>query len=563
VSSRFIYAIVGVLTVLACTPLLAGAFFCLDDYRYLQQLRHLGADPTAWLSATVVENRWDVHWWIPEGTLVRFFRPFMIASYALDARLWGLAPLGFTITNVALHLATTLLVTACFLRILGRGVGALVAGMAFGLQYSHFENLYYIPGRAELFATVAVALALWLFLRTRERGRRRDQVAVAAVCFLAFLGKESAALLPVLLLLYDVFVPGSGARPGLRAALRRNAVLLLGCGIVAAAYLVLRSAALAGGQPSLHTYPYIHPITREGFAARTGLVWLQYCAGLGTGAFIYTFLEWPRQLFDRLSIAELAVGVAWVHGLLVFGCCSRRGRWLAALFLLGIVPLLPLYSSARHLYTASIGYCGLVGLVIDRILLGGWRGRRGAAALLILAFVALPAVRLVITLSTEPRKLSNPDPAKVYAELFARGDAPLRSDRPLYLLDFPGDWYEMQFVGAAVEVVLDRDVPRLEFLAPTRLQNPQPIEVRTVDEHTIELSRGGRPVLPFAGRGGFDMLPLTPGTAVQRADFAVEILECEGARPTRIRVRFERPLAEIQLARFDRGDRWALRRVEP
>ena len=495
------YALVTALVLAACAPLLSTAFFCLDDYRYLQGLRdHGNGDASAWARSVVVENRWDAHWWMPEDTYVRFFRPYMISSYLADQVVWGgFNPTGFTITNVLMHLAATLLLLGCLVRILGPGIGSLMGAISFGLQYAHFENLYYVPGRAMTMATIGVAAAILAHLCTRERTTPLKQILVASLCGAAFFAKEAAALVPVLLVLLDWLMPARGAPTSLWSILRRNAVLLLAAGMLLLGYLWVRTAALGEAGPGTNVYPYIHWPRREGFVERTLAVWVMYCSGMATGTFVHTFAEFPKQIYAGLERWQIALGCAWVHGLLIFGLTDRRGRWMVALFLLSILPLLPLYSSGRHLYTATLGYCGLVGLAIPR----AWATRHplgiGLAAAIAGLFVALPAVRLTSDLLEYPPKLSNPDPVEVFATMVESSDFEFDTDRPAYLLDFPGGWYEMQFANAFLEVALDRDLPDLQFLSTTRVGGKRPIQVRRIDHHTLELD-AARPADPAIRR---------------------------------------------------------------
>ena len=229
------YALIALVTLVVCWPLVDTAFFTLDDHRYLCALRGIehGQPDAAW-SSMVVENRWDQHWWIPDGTFVRFFRPLVIVAYGFDQWLWGLSPLGFVATNVALHLIATLLVMLCCAQLLGWGVGTWIAGLSFATHLAHFEGLYYIAGRTTTIAAIAFFAAIWAHLRWRGRPSAGRQLAVAALYLIALLGKESTALLPGILILLDLCVPPASGSRGLAAALRRNAVMLAGCAAAAA-----------------------------------------------------------------------------------------------------------------------------------------------------------------------------------------------------------------------------------------------------------------------------------------------------------------------------------------
>lgn len=566
------WTLIALLALAVCSPLIDTAFFTLDDHRYLAGLRDIeNGEPGAIWDSLVVENRWDQNWWIPDDTFVRFFRPFVIFAYGFDHWLWGMSPFGFVATNIMLHLVATLLVMLCCARLLGWGIGAWIAGLSFATHLAHFENLYYIAGRTTTIAAIALLAAIWLHLRTRDRPSPARQVAVAFLYFLALLGKESTALLPALLILLDLSVPPAGAARGIGAALRRNGVLVGACLAFGALYLTLRYLAV-GPDSGSSPFPYLHLPDRDRFWTRTLAVWLQYSLSLSVGSFIHTFLTLPQQLYDRVSWLELSIGALWLPALCAYSWGDRRGRWFVAVLLLSLVPLLPLYSAARHIYIASFGYCALLGLAAHRLNASGTAMARAVLLLGIAVFVGVPAARLTLLLRDHPRELAYTDdggrlqsPGSIYADLVTAGDLAPRTDRPLYLLDFPGGWYEMQFLTDALEVELDADMPAIHVLAP-RLSNPRhhgrAVSVRRIDASTIELDRGGM-TLTDPGGGGFDKRHLDRGDVVQRDGYRLDVLASWEGHPTRIRVRFDRPLDAIDLGQFAHGEQWRLKRVTP
>ena len=55
--------------------------------------------------------------------------------------------------------------------------------------------------------------------------------------------------------------------------------------------------------------------------------------------------------------------------------------------------------------------------------------------------------------------------------------------------------------------------------------------------------------------------PIVPGDVVRRPGYEFEVLQARNGRPQRARIRFDRPLAEIDLGQFVREDGWKLHRV--
>jgi hypothetical protein len=145
-------------------------------------------------------------------------RPLTRLSYFLDAQLHGLAAGGFLATNLALHVATTLLVFALARRRMG-DVAALCAALIFTLQPAHAEVVAYVSGRSTgLMAPLLLGgLLFW------DRGKQ----AGAFACFaLACLAKEVALVFPLLLAAWELTLPAqrSGAQ---RRLLRASGVAIV------------------------------------------------------------------------------------------------------------------------------------------------------------------------------------------------------------------------------------------------------------------------------------------------------------------------------------------------
>jgi hypothetical protein len=551
------YAVVVVAAIAACLPAIAHAFFDLDDYRYLLEARDIEAGrPHALVNALVVENRWDEAWWVPAGTVVRFFRPLVAVSYWVDARLWGADPRGYVVTNVALHLIATGLFYACLRRMLGRGRAAFIAALAFGVHGAHWESLAYVAGRTDTLATIPFLAAILACLHRREGPSPIAEALAAVGFFVALLGKEYAIVLPVLLLLLPR--PGSGARtsPGARPALRvmarlrADGALLLGCAAALGLYLVIRHAALGESGSGTRPYPYFFLPGRDGFVARTGAALLQYADGLAAGHLVLPFLSGPAELAE--GSFGLGLSASWVALLLAWGLGRREGRWFAIQLLITLMPMLILYTSGRYLYIPSLGYCALLGLAID-----GCARRPGKVTALVLAaaaaslFVLRPAFALVETSARVPGQYALGLQKRGLRALLAAGPPPAEANdgRPLFLLDFPGDWLEMQFASAAVAVHRQAEPEAFIFLTTWQPGTPR-LTARTVDARTIELWRGGAPLVAHDAAHDFDLAPLGPGDRAERRGYAVTVTETAGGVPTRASVRFDQPLMRTRLFAF-------------
>jgi hypothetical protein len=146
-----------------------------------------------------------------------WYRPLVMASFALDRALWGPSPFGFHLTNVLLHVA----VAGCLgtlARAAGLGAGAsLAAALVFLAHPVQTEGVTYVSGRTDVLAAL-MALAGLLAWRRARSTCDRWALASAAALGGALLCKEAAVLLPLALLVPGAHPGPARPRPVLPAA---------------------------------------------------------------------------------------------------------------------------------------------------------------------------------------------------------------------------------------------------------------------------------------------------------------------------------------------------------
>jgi len=186
------------------------------------------------------------------------YRPLTTLSFALD---WSLAPgaaAWFHFTNLLLHAAASVLAFLVMARLFGTA-GALAGGLVFAVHPVHVEAVANVVGRAEMLSSIFAFTACLLWLRSgvpadgdtrRAASGSALRTAAVALCVLfAMLAKESAAMIPALLVLADVAM-GTLHRATFRSWLRRRAGALLSMAGVMAVVFAARVAVLGGFAPS-------------------------------------------------------------------------------------------------------------------------------------------------------------------------------------------------------------------------------------------------------------------------------------------------------------------------
>lgn len=166
---------------------------------------------------------WDTSNLVDTGS--QYFRPVVLLAYFAELQAFGRSPFGFHVVNLLLHAGCVLLLFDVLRRRVGgealNSPAAIAAGgvgaVLFALHPARTESVTWISGSTDLW------MALFCLIGVRIAGRPLSvvrTVALAVVCALALLSKESAVVLPVLLALDALLLtaPGAPRRRSLRAA---------------------------------------------------------------------------------------------------------------------------------------------------------------------------------------------------------------------------------------------------------------------------------------------------------------------------------------------------------
>ena len=121
------------------------------------------------------------------------YRPLQILTYAADYSLWKLKPLGYHLTNVALHIMVALAVYGLIAILFKDRRLSLLTGAFFVVHPLHTGAVTYISGRADLLVSLFLLLSFIFYIQAK------NPIFFYA---LALLSRENAIILPAVLLLY-------------------------------------------------------------------------------------------------------------------------------------------------------------------------------------------------------------------------------------------------------------------------------------------------------------------------------------------------------------------------
>ena len=150
------------------------------------------------------------------------YRPVTTLSYLVNYAIFGngAQPAGYHWVNLALHRANVALVYALGMLIFDDAALALALAAIWGLHPLLTESVTNIVGRADLLAAFGVLTGLLCYVKSAAATGRRKAgwlAALVAAQTVGLFSKESAAVLPGIMLLYDLLwpKPQRGARAGL------------------------------------------------------------------------------------------------------------------------------------------------------------------------------------------------------------------------------------------------------------------------------------------------------------------------------------------------------------
>ena len=324
------------------------------------------------------------------GELGNYYRPLFLLWLRINDAAFGNHAWGWHLTTVLAHVLATLLAYLLVLSLGVSGDAALVAALVFGLHPAHIEAVAWISGATEPLLGVLLIASFLSYIRWRRTSRLNWRLASVALFALALGEKETAMIVPGLLLAYDWIFgssltgPPDDARPQSANTTGQNDDLFQWCVsalrriwpylLVILLYLPARVYALKA---------LSHPMTPIS-KAQLAMTWpslicfwirhLIWPVGLST------FYDLPAVLHPTLRnfTFPLIFDVGAAALLVAVARRSRSAAFAAVWLVLPLIPLLDLrvfvaddFAHDRYLYLPSVGLAILAGLGLKKVCAGG------------------------------------------------------------------------------------------------------------------------------------------------------------------------------------------------
>jgi hypothetical protein len=337
------------------------------------------------------------------------YRPVRTITYALDYKLSELNPIGYHLSNIVYHLATSSLVLVIILSLTGRFRVALLASLIFVAHPVHTESVAYISGRRDLLCALFYLAGFFSFTWYRRKGKSLFLLLSLCSYLLALGSKEMAVTLPAIFLLYDSTArlegttsssPGAFVRATWKAC-TTYPLFYLSFFSLAVAFTVYKVFFSNPSQQTLYYGDSIASHTLTMVRVVFHYVKLLFFPVRLSADYSYAAFPLSHSPLEGSVLISLAILALIFYGLLK---SLARTRWVAFGGLWFFITLLPVCQifphhelmAEHHLYLPSFGFSLALAVIIEDAFLS----RRTAP-------LALPALRASLR-GTRTGRMSSP-----------------------------------------------------------------------------------------------------------------------------------------------------------
>jgi len=141
--------------------------------------------------------------WALTSTYAQNWHPLTWLSHMTDWALYKNNPAGHHVTNLLLHLASTVLLFLLLMRMTGAVWRSAAVATLFALHPLHVESVAWVAERKDVLSTFFWMFTILAYIRYTERPNMKRYAVVAISLVLGLMSKPMVVTLPIVLLLLD------------------------------------------------------------------------------------------------------------------------------------------------------------------------------------------------------------------------------------------------------------------------------------------------------------------------------------------------------------------------
>ena len=270
-----------------------------------------------------------------------YWQPLTWLSLELDSSLFGSSARGYLAVNVLLHALAVVLLFLLMQRATRRVWPSAAVAALWAVHPLRVESVAWVAERKDVLSTLLFIATVYLYVRFTERRTAARYIAVVALFILALMSKPMVVMLPVVLILFDIWPLG------LKPSIKDKVPLFVLAAAIVAVTFVGQRGAIAGTLP---------------FSIRLSNAIINYSAYLGKMLFpVDLAVVYPYRFAIEMGkvVGSLMLLAAITAGVITLKRKPLITGWLWYLITLapvaGIVQAGPQSMADRFTYIPSIG----------------------------------------------------------------------------------------------------------------------------------------------------------------------------------------------------------------
>lgn len=182
------------------------------------------------------------------GLLSNYWRPVLLSVFSLEWHLWGDWAPGYHFVNISLHIADAIILFFILFYIFKNYWLAIFTALIFLVHPLQTEAVTYVSGLADPLSVFFIFLGILFYLKFRVSGKIPLKSSFYFLSLLmyamALMSKETAIIMPAILLIADFFFLNQAGQLSLKERLKKIGKAIWPFFVLAGLYVLLRATIL-------------------------------------------------------------------------------------------------------------------------------------------------------------------------------------------------------------------------------------------------------------------------------------------------------------------------------
>lgn len=319
----------------------------------------------AWDDPEYVINNKDVHQFAVKQFFTQFYignyHPLTMLSYALDWKIFGKWAPGYHIENMLWHLLNTILVFYVGKKLQLKSLQAFLLATVFAFHPLQLESVAWIAERKNLLYAFFFLTCIFFYIEYKNTQRIKFLFIVYVSFLCSLLSKPSAVVLPLVLMLIDLFI----YKEAFKQSYKRYVLFLLLS--IALGVLTLFAQEEAKFLMNTHNYPLLNKIGIFGYG------FFHYISKFFVPVNLSAFYSYPDNL---TSVTITGFITLMIFGFLLYMLIKQK-RYAVVfgllffvvniILVLQVVPFGDAITADRYMYLPIIGLTLCVIYLFDKL----------------------------------------------------------------------------------------------------------------------------------------------------------------------------------------------------